>query len=167
MSRIFLKHLCLLLLTAMSVTACSLKKDAIFFSPHGPEIMSPPPTSTEPFPSELARYCDYTHWLSQECRNGRLVGQSIHKSDYFLSALLDSWLSKYVTHLLPPVPAPDGNGKIYKLYQKWETDIGDFVGTTRVVYGYSFSYYTTDAGIITECRVTRTILTRHRMAPTK
>ena len=59
------------------------------------------------------------------------------------------------------VPAPDGNGKIYTMYIAWDDEFNEFGGRFKLYFGYTFTMDTTDADIITQCRVVRTLLHKY------
>jgi len=151
MKRAFLQNTLLCLLAALLTTSCGLAGAIDYIK----EPYHPVPTSTTSFPTDQAGTNDRTATMGQECLRGKYVGQYVMEA--FKKYVRDppKWVKYAGT-------TPDGKRKIYKFYSIWKTpppppreSILEYS-----YYGYSFTIDTTDADIITECRVTKQFLYR-------
>ena len=140
MNRVLLKKICLLFAAALLTTSCGLKGLLA-------ELEESSREKVPLFPAETAGIHRDANDMAEECRIGVYAGQPVMKS--FKQRILnpDHWIQY-------SGPAPDGTGKIYTLHLIQRV-IPQKFGPDRTGTGYSFTLYTTDADIITECRVER------------
>ena len=146
MNRNFLKNMCLLLATALSVTSCSRTAGNIA------ESLRPAPAGYAPFPYEKAWEQKNALDLAFDCRLGKFEGQYIHADSTWNIDGFNAWKYYGGQTAMPVVPAPDGDGKIYTLYLIWDTHAAP---PKPSYYGYTFTLTATDTGIIMDCRASR------------
>ena len=140
MSRVFLKNICLLLLTVLSATSCGLAR----------KIFDLPPLHRQKavFPVELAGPHKDAAVMAEECRNGEYAGQPVMDSFKQRIRAPAHWI-RYSGR------DTGGNGKIYTLHLESRDTfppVSDKYLRQSTGKGYSFTLHTTDEDMIIECR---------------
>ncbi|MDR2801259.1 MAG: hypothetical protein LBB52_08375 [Desulfovibrio sp.] len=152
---VLLKNMLIILLAAFGTASCGFL-DVLL----EPVVHVPTTPADRPFPKR-AQYDNFASLYAYECLEGKYTGEQItgQSGGKF-------WVNKFMNLSKIGRPNPDGRGKIYELYLREEVktppplsaDINDPWGVDK--WGYSFTFYTTDDDIVTDCKVTRQLLFR-------
>jgi hypothetical protein len=132
-----------------------------------PLIRVPTTPTDEPFPKKgsIVIMGRYTLSYAERCLRGEYTGEKIPGKS--------TGGTLWVNHIDPSKfdfsksgrPNPNGKGKIYEYYLTYDieppplsADINAPWGRDK--WGYSFTFFTTDEDIVTDCKVTKRLLRR-------
>jgi hypothetical protein len=153
----FLKNIPLLLLAAFGTASCG------FLS--GGHIPVPPTPADKPWRG--GGYEEFASVYAQYCLGGDYTGEKI-TSENTTRTHGEFWVNRWKDNLGKMCrPNPDGRGKIcgvFNLYTYKKTppppQFGSVIPGGVEKWGFSFTFYTTDDDIITDCKVTKRLLRR-------
>jgi hypothetical protein len=152
-----LKNIPLILLVAFGTASCSY-----YVAPGGLPVPTTP--ADKPFPKDASRD-SFTSVYVWRCLEGKYTGEKIIGK----STGGELWVNGYKNDLSKRGrPNPHGRGKIFEFYLEdhVKTPPPQVVGAYASFpdgeewWGYSFTFFTTDDDIVTDCKVTKRLLRR-------